>query len=84
MNAGDAASVQCTVTKGDLPLKIRWYLNGKLMKNSEGIVITYPTKRVSSLTIDSVEAEHTGNYTCSASNPGASINFTTALHVNGI
>lgn len=83
MNAGDTASVQCTVTKGDLPLKINWYQNGKPVDESRGIVTSHPRKRISSLTVDSVQAEHNGRYTCSASNAAGSANFTAHLNVNG-
>ncbi|KAF2905043.1 hypothetical protein ILUMI_01126, partial [Ignelater luminosus] len=82
MNAGDAASVQCTVTKGDLPVKLVWFLNGQLIDKYDGIVTSRLSKRVSSLTIDSIQAEHAGEYTCSATNRAGSANFTTLLNVN--
>lgn len=41
-------------------------------------------KRNSVLTIDSVNGNHAGNFTCQASNLAASVNFTSGLIVNGI
>lgn len=84
MNAGDTVSAQCTITKGDLPMKILWYLNGNPVSEQEGIFTSYVGKRVSTLAIDSVRAEHSGEYTCSATNSAGSTNFTTYLNVNGI
>lgn len=83
MNAGDTASIQCTVTKGDLPLKIQWYQNRKPVHESQGIMTSYQGKRTSSLIIDSVQAEHIGKYTCSATNAAGSTNSTAHLNVNG-
>lgn len=84
INAGDTVSAQCTVTKGDLPIKIIWYLNGKLVDKNSGIFTSNVGKKISTLAIDSVQADHIGEYTCSASNSAGSTNFTTYLKVNGI
>lgn len=84
LNPGDTASVQCTITKGDIPLNIRWYLNGKLVDNFGGISTNRISKRISSLSIDSVQDIHMGDYTCRAKNPAGSADYTTRLVVNGI
>lgn len=84
VNAGDTISAHCTVTKGDLPISIQWYLNGRLVNENDGILTGYLGKKINSLAIDSVQAEHNGEYTCSATNLAGSSNFTTYLHVNGI
>ena len=49
-----------------------------------GISIIKAGARVSLLTIDSVAAGHSGDYTCTASNAGASVNYTASLAVNGL
>lgn len=84
MNDGDTASVQCTVTKGDNPVQFDWFLNGQLIKNMNGIFINQLGKRISTLHIDSVNAEHSGEYTCRAKNLAGSTNHTAVLLVNGI
>lgn len=84
VNAGDTISAQCTVTKGDLPITIRWYLNGKPVSERDGILTAYLGKKINNLAIDSVQAEHNGEYACSATNSAGSTNFTAYLHVNGI
>lgn len=83
MNAGDTASVQCSISKGDLPLRFLWYHNTNLVEERLGILTGYLGKRVSSLSIDSVNAEHSGAYTCSVTNPAGAVNFTAYLNVNG-
>lgn len=84
INEGDGVSAQCTVSKGDYPLSIAWTLNDVPANKIAGILIGRVSKRVSTLTIDSVKAEHVGNYTCIASNKAANTSFTTILAVNGL
>lgn len=83
MNEGDGVSAQCTVSKGDYPIGISWSLNGIPVNRIEGIVITRASKRVSTLSIDSVTYFLAGNYTCTARNRAANVSFTTILTVNG-
>lgn len=82
-NFGDSASIQCSVTSGDFPIDIVWYLNGKpIDKNS--VSTSKVGKRINVLNIDSVDGYHAGNYTCVASNLASSVNHTALLIVNGI
>lgn len=83
MNEGDTVSLQCTITKGDIPVDINWFLNGKSIENRNEIFVTKLGKRVSSLRIDAISAEHSGEYTCRATNMAGSVNYTTNLAVNG-
>lgn len=72
------------ITKGDLPLSIRWSLNGKLVISGEnGIVIGKVSPRVSTLSIESINSYHRGNFMCIAENAAGDSNFTTELRVNG-
>lgn len=84
MNPGDSASLMCTVIKGDNPVTIRWLHNGYVINGQQGVTIGRMGVRASSLTIDSVTAEHSGEYTCMASNLAGSANFSASLAVNGI
>lgn len=83
VNEGDTISAQCTISKGDGPLNITWCLNGKPLKFVDGVLLS-SSKRVSSLTIESVEAEHAGEYICYASNMAGTSSFSAVLNVNGI
>lgn len=83
-NSGDSNAIQCMITKGDLPLTISWSLNGKLVKNGEnGINIAKISARLSTLSIESMNAFHRGNFMCIAKNAAGESNFTTELRVNG-
>lgn len=85
MNAGDSASVICNVAKGDLPLEIQWMFgNQPINSNHEGIIISDSGKRGKQLNIESVRAEHAGEYACVASNIAGSTTRNAVLDVNGI
>ncbi|CAB3363288.1 Hypothetical predicted protein [Cloeon dipterum] len=82
-NAGDLVSVQCTVTKGDSPIAISWLFNGSEIESTDEITISKNSKKISALTIESVQASQMGEYTCIAKNAAGSSNYTTHLHING-
>lgn len=77
-------SVACSVVKGDTPLNITWFLNGKTIEYYSGIVVNMVNKKLSTLSIDSVNAEHMGEYSCLAQNGAGSTSYSAYLHVNGI
>ena len=83
LNAGDTASVQCVITKGDLPLDIAFGFQGNTIAPSEDIVISASGKRAKQITIESVNAKHAGEYTCIAANLAGTTTRTAALSVNG-
>lgn len=83
VNSGDTASVQCTVAKGDVPLQMSWFLNGEPAADVAGIATDRIGKRISSLSIDSVDASHAGTFACMATNRAGSANYTAYLAVNG-
>lgn len=85
LNAGDMASAICAVNKGDLPLEIVWMFNQQPIdvKQRTDIVISESSKRTKQLTIDSVGAQHVGEYTCVASNIAGSTSRSAELSVNG-
>ncbi|XP_022815114.1 Down syndrome cell adhesion molecule-like protein Dscam2 isoform X31 [Spodoptera litura] len=82
LNAGDTVSLTCTVGKGDLPLKIHWQLNDKILNSGNGILINRNGKRISILSIENVQHEHIGNYTCIAENEAGRSSHTAVLNVN--
>lgn len=82
-NTGDSVQLNCHVSKGDTPLNISWLLNGKEIKNVFGITTTSFGTRTNLLTINSVQAEHSGLYTCRASNRGGEAAHTAELLING-
>lgn len=91
MNLDESVSSVCSITKGDLPVKIWWSFRGdgddytqNLTTNDDGIVIARSSQRHSLLTIDAVKAHHRGNYSCHAQNKAGSTQHSVFLHVNGL
>ena len=76
--------VSCAVTKGDLPIEIKWMLNDRSLPLNDGIMISSNGKRISMLSIDSVQPRHAGNYTCIAKNKAGESRHTSTLKVIGI
>lgn len=82
-------STTCSVTKGDLPLKIWWTFKGDFdhfehnLTTNDGIVITRNGQKVSFLTIEAVKARHKGNYTCIAQNKAGVSQQSSYLSING-
>lgn len=83
INSGDMVSVFCIVNKGDFPLGIQWTLNGRSVDEIDGITVLRTSKRITQLNIESVQAEHSGKFVCSAENPAGKIENSAYLRVNG-
>lgn len=78
------ASTQCAVSKGDLPLKISWFFNNKPAKGLPGISVGQTNQRISTLSIESSNETHAGEYLCIAENSAGKNSFSAVLNVNGI
>ena len=90
LNLDDSVTVTCSITKGDLPIKIWWQFNGEMdnhlsynLTTNDGIVITRNSQKNSFLNIDAVKARHRGNYTCYAQNKGGFSQQSAYLAING-
>ena len=85
VNAGDMSTVNCAVTKGDLPMEIVWMFKGKPIGTDRmDMIVSSTGKRVKQLAIEAVAAKHAGEYTCVASNTAGSTSRSAILNVNGI
>jgi hypothetical protein len=77
----------CTVTKGDLPLKLWWTFSDNdesyNLTSNDGIMVTRNSQKVSSLLIEAVKARHRGNYTCFAQNGAGHASHSAYLAING-
>ncbi|XP_025834469.1 Down syndrome cell adhesion molecule-like protein Dscam2 isoform X32 [Agrilus planipennis] len=82
INADDMVSVSCTVNKGDFPMNVTWMLNSQPVEMYQGVNIMKTNKRISQLSIDSVQYEHSGLYTCIASNLAGTSTHSAYLRVN--
>jgi hypothetical protein len=83
IHSGDVVSLTCSVNKGDLPLKISWEFNDKLVQNEFGVVVSRVNKRLSTLSIEFVQAHNAGEYKCVANNSAGFTTYSTQLNVKG-
>ncbi|KAI2811059.1 hypothetical protein BLOT_002229 [Blomia tropicalis] len=74
----------CTVVKGDPPVKIEWYKDGrKLITGMLGKTnIIHVTEYSVTLAFESVQPEHRGNYTCVASNSAGSSSHSASMIIH--
>ena len=80
---GQLIQISCVVTKGDDPITIHWYKDYQLLHSSSDFIINNVESKLSLLLMRSVTAKHIGKYTCIASNPAGSANFSAELNVQG-
>lgn len=84
VNSGDLVTVNCAISKGDLPINISWLLNGQTVNTIDGILTSNTNRRISQLTIESAQAHHSGEYSCLAQNTVGVAKYSSYLNVNGI
>ncbi|KAG8178107.1 hypothetical protein JTE90_017454 [Oedothorax gibbosus] len=77
---GEIVSVQCFAVAKTIPILYGWMKNGKKISSVENIRFSN-TDEISSLILDPVSLNDSGNYTCTASNSAGSDQFTTLLSV---
>lgn len=65
-------------------MNITWFLNNQPIDAVHGVTVGQLNKRISTLSIESVEAVHSGVYSCVAKNAAGESVHTTKLFVNGI
>ncbi|KAL1498145.1 hypothetical protein ABEB36_008993 [Hypothenemus hampei] len=82
INSGDLASLTCSVHKGDLPINISWLHNNISIGYKEGVMISNAGKKISTVSIDSVDESHVGTYTCVAENRAGRTSYSAILNVN--
>ncbi|XP_017096334.2 cell adhesion molecule Dscam2 isoform X10 [Drosophila bipectinata] len=71
----------CGVSRGDPPLKLIWLKDGEPLPDLLGANVTMLDQYSSLLSIPSLSATHSGEYTCVAKNPAAEIKYTALLQV---
>lgn len=82
---GESIQMMCTLLSGDDPVMIYW-LKDKISltgNSEEGITLTHVNSRTSMLAIPHLGKQHSGNYTCMASNRAGQSNHSVSLNVLG-
>lgn len=83
MNYDEPVTISCTISGGDLPMDVMWMFNRAPIEPNHDVIIEKRGKRIHVLTIESVQAQHAGNYTCFARNVAGAVEHTSRLIVNG-
>ncbi|XP_022248097.1 Down syndrome cell adhesion molecule-like protein Dscam2, partial [Limulus polyphemus] len=76
------SSVVCTVSSGDLPIKIRWFKDDQPITENHGILIKEVVEYTSHLLFESIRLRHRGNYTCIASNEAGTVSHTATMVIH--
>lgn len=81
---GQLIQISCAVTKGDDPLTLQWYKDSIPLASSPSFMINNVAPKLSILLLSSVNANHTGTYSCLAFNPVGTAESSASLKVKGI
>lgn len=82
LREGMRAALSCQILEGDLPVSFRWERNGKPILGTGIEVIRRLDEYSTSLVIEKISSEFSGNYTCIASNVAGVEKFMVPLTVN--
>ena len=77
--SGDSAQLYCYVAKGNFPFKITWSFHGRELSSHIGLSNAKIGDLTSLLTICSVLAANTGNYTYTAENAAGIASYSATL-----
>ena len=84
LQQGDRATLTCTVARGDSPLTLMWMKDGEpIPRGRSSYKVLNFDEFNSMLTLESLNLEHIGNYSCRASNPAGASSVETQLIVYG-
>ena len=81
--AGMRAQITCLVQEGDLPITIFWLKDGQRLNTNSVLHISQLNDFSSVLVIERATADHSGNYTCAASNSARTSFSSASLNVTG-
>ena len=83
LSTGRDAALTCSVAKGDTPMTIKWTFEDRPVVDLQGVRVISGGSRNSFLTIESVSADHSGLYTCTATNAVGQTSHSARLTVRG-
>lgn len=82
LREGMRAAISCQILEGDLPVSFRWERNGKQILGTGNEIIRRLDEYSTQFVIEKILSDHSGNYTCIASNVAGTEKFTVPLTVN--
>lgn len=86
LHRGQRYNIMCTVVRGDLPVDINWFKDGRPLSASDAashVQIKQLDPYSSTLTFGSLQLAHRGVYTCEATNEAGKANQSSALVIHG-
>ena len=84
LNGGTSTKIVCTITAGDSPLEISWFKDQEPLVQNDKIKVVALDDMTSILSMKKLDLEHSGIYTCQASNPAGVTKYSSSLRVKGI
>ncbi|XP_049798773.1 Down syndrome cell adhesion molecule-like protein Dscam2 [Schistocerca nitens] len=82
LREGGRTQISCTVSSGDLPIRFSWLKDNSPIPKALQVTEKHAGEFYSFLAFSKLSADHTGTYTCVASNNAASANHSAQLQVN--
>ena len=83
INQGETAAIMCNIKRGDLPVSITWSLKGEVVASDPDMTTSMIGSQISLLNIKHVDYQHSGVFTCRATNSAGSVTHSAQLKVNG-
>ncbi|XP_070391735.1 cell adhesion molecule Dscam1-like isoform X3 [Dermacentor albipictus] len=81
LTEGKRAGAACIISEGDLPITIQWLKDGRPLDPELEASVAKANDYTSFLSFTGVRQLHSGNYTCVASNPATSSNYSSTMIV---
>ncbi|KAH7969647.1 hypothetical protein HPB52_020808 [Rhipicephalus sanguineus] len=81
LTEGKRAGAACIISEGDLPITIQWLKDGLPLDPELEASVAKANDYTSFLSFTGVRQLHSGNYTCVASNPATSSNYSAEMIV---
>ena len=82
---GSYFQVVCSIEEGSLPIFFEWFKNSKSLSAVPGVNYKIEnSKRSSTLSIESININDAGNYSCVAKNPFGSDGHNIVLNIKGL
>jgi hypothetical protein len=83
LNGGTSSKIFCIIMAGDTPVQIRWYKNDRAFEANDKKRVQMLDDTTSMLSLNKLDLEDSGTYTCRANNSAGLTQYSTFLRVKG-